>query len=113
MLNNFKNVLCLWKITNCIYHFDKSNADKFINFCKKIAKVIFNEYFKKIDNYNLSLHHKYKCAFIAVIILHILKEEHDNSEYTNNRFDKNGNIIFNELLKLKNKKNSEDRLKNK
>ena len=79
----------------------------------KNAKVMFNEYFKKIDNYNLSLHHKYKCAFIAVIILHILKEEHDNSEYTNNRFDKNENIIFNELLKLKNKKNSEDRLKNK
>ena len=79
----------------------------------KNAKVMFNEYFKKIDNYNLSLHHKYKCEFIAVIILHILKEEHDTSEYTNNRFDKNGNIIFNELLKLKNKKNSEDRLKNK
>lgn len=77
---------------------------------QKNAKVIFNEYFKKIDNYNLS---KYKCAFIAGIILHILKEEHDNSEYTNNRFDKNGNIIFNELLKLKNKKNSQDRLKNK
>lgn len=93
--------------------FDKEIADEFIDFCKKITDVMSIEFFKKIDNYDLSLHHKYKCAFIAVIILHILKEEHDNSEYTNNRFDKNGNIIFNELLKLKNKKNSEDRLKNK
>lgn len=93
--------------------FNKEIADEFIDFCKKITDVMSIEIFKKIDNYDQSLQPEDKYVFIAAIILGIHGKEYDYFEYINDRFDKNGNIIFNELLKLKNKKNSEDRLKNK